>query len=1119
MTKPQDLQTAVTTIPNQNNDTKTILQQTSNINFSLASKQASSSIAATTEVVKQVDSSVKDISYQILAEPIRVVSPESIINTFIAGVNTLGQAIINPVKELLGRASDLSQNPKAIDSNEIKDCIDKANKKCTSIADTQANSAELSNGHIITAGFNKQIIVGNSVDIASDTATNLSSPYTGISSQDVTVTGNNSITQVSDLHLGKYKQSVQSVDGTAFSQSQTSLKVSTESNDDISKVNRYVGTEEISNVGKINKVIADTELLAASGGTTQIASYDSIGMQSNGDVSITAAKSNNNSRSDASSSKRSIPNTNGGNIYLISTPSNNTTNMMVMSNSGVLNSTTGNLSNTARGSNIVKGGRSAVVTSDNFAYLGTPLGGMFVKGGRSFLGKLSFPTLNVPLPNVVNIPALPALPSLPTQELENCIPKKFKNKNTFPDFDPNQESVLTKGTTGDDAFTLIPPIPTSSNRVQLPKESQQFPNYDPNSEKVFGARLPAPSVSSIPEGKDNNLAILSPFTPLSVFVDKYSNKSQYSINDLITSNEVFTFSNVAGLLSDETSLNEIANSLLLPQDILTTSLITQYLTSVVPDKLLQELIYPQFYLDLLNISLDKLDTFSVTVEDFISSDRNIVESILNIIKEYPQLRQQVINLIKEVTTIPAIGFLSRVTSFVGGISNFSSIPKIIQSGDFNDIYTLVKPILNVSLKGTIFSSLLNNTDLLDIGQSIVSGGVDNVVKSKIDKVINDTIQTTIEANASSLLGDYNFLFPSLKDIFNKVKIGEPIIAEDYINEISSILTNVVGPSNINLATNIYKNIEGLLKDISSGDIFSVITGSSLENLINTVFGNNNSGSVSKVFSIIKDAVGTYKAVELLPKLLELMNEYNIPTINQVSIALNCLDLFNKIKGLVASISNLSNNNEGGSITGSGVDSISNNKATISLLENIGRITQAANTINSVDNDTLNSWEESISIDVGEEVDLEQVKISLQTNLTLDTCFRLPRLNTFQSDVEITEVTNNYISFKLSNIDLIKDNFYLLPKLNDLVQIRVQGFYSLDTREYLNLYQTDYQYTPSVYNFIITQYNLEINTGIAYYDNSYSSLVLENPEGVLYKIDAKMIGITLNPDIVDSYLLA
>jgi len=118
-----------------------------------------------------------------------------------------------------------------------------------------------------------------------------------------------------------------------------------------------------------------------------------------------------------------------------------------------------------------------------------------------------------------------------------------------------------------------------------------------------------------------------------------------------------------------------------------------------------------------------------------------------------------------------------------------------------------------------------------------------------------------------------------------------------------------------------------------------------------------------------------------------------------------------------------------------------------------------------------------------------------------------------------QIENTALVFKLTNLEVIQDNFNLLPKINELVQIRVQGFYSNSTQDYYVPYQTDYEYTPSVYSFVITSFDIENNVGIAYYDKAYPSIVLENSEGVLYKFASEAIGVTLSPDIVDSYLLA
>ena len=1097
-------------------DTQNIFPDTANINTTLATQQTQVSLASNTTNINTEGGSDKNISYQILAEPIRVTSPESIINAAIAAVNVLGQAFIRPIKEKLTNVSELSQNPTAIDSDQIKDCVDKISKKCTTIAETQANSAALANGHNITAAFNAGILTGNSFHIVSDTATVNRSPYFGVSSQDVSFQGNNSINMISDFSFGEFKQEVKFTEGSSISQSQTSLKVSTETNDDIAKINRYVGTEEISNLGKVNKVIADESLLTASGGTTQISSYDSIGVQSNNDISLTAAKSNDDSNPDANNPLSGNSPNRGGNIYLISTPSNNTSNMLVMSKSGLLHSSTENIINSSGKNTILNGSKSAVVTSTNYSYVGTPRGGMFIKAGRTFLGRLSFPSLNMPKASVVNIPSLPTLPTLPSKELESCLPKNINNPNTFEDFDPNSETILANNTTQDSVFDpsnpnlFIPKIPSPVNRVQLPRQFGAFNSFNPNEDKIFQVKLPAPSVSS-PVAGEEKVAIISPFTPINILVDKYTKASTDTITNLSQTVNNSSPVSLFEYLATESELYDTAFAIATPEDLLTSNLVLNSLQESVPYQFAEDIKYIPFYTDLLKFPLDELESFNFSINDFVSSDKNKAQAILNLVKEYPTLKNKIIELIKKVTTLPGIGFLgfiSGITSFGGGISNLINIPSLIQAGDFSNISSLLSPYLGDVLKGTIFSDLLNNTDLFDLGQKLTQGDLstlqrNDLLKSTVDKIYNDKIKSTLENQVSSILGpNLNKAVPLIKDIFNKITVGETISPEEYTQKIGNVLASITGIDQLNRATDIYNELENLLKAISSGDILSIVTGNDFENVLTDIIGSKNSGTISNILNIVKDATGTYEAVKLIPELLNLLNQYNIPTLDQVNIALNCLDLFNKVKSLVSSVSTLTG--------GSG-------KSAVCLLENAGRLIQAVNTINSVGDEILDSWNYSLSEELGETVNLKELRDLFQTSNRNSNTFQIPALNTLQSEVEVLEINPESIKFKLTNLDLIKSDYNLLPKLNELIKLRVKGFYSINSQEYLIPYQTDFQYTPSVYNFIISEFNVNTNTGRAYYDNAYSSIILENSEGILYKFNTNSFGVTLIPDIADSYL--
>jgi hypothetical protein len=1144
MTKPSDIQKQQPVVEKSKDANPNILKQTADVNKDVANQQSNAATKITTEEVKDKQNiGNKYISNQILAEPIRVISPESIINAAIAAVNVLGQAIVNPIKEKLEVIEDLSQNPSAINNNQIKDCIDKTNKKCTTIAQTQAKTLELANGHIINGAFNTLINSGNSVHIVSDTATVNRSPFFSLSAQDTSIQSNNSINLVTDFNFNQFKQDVKFVEGTKISQAQTSLNVATSTNDNVAKVNRTVGIEENSSLGKVNKVMADNTLLAVSGDTAQIAAYGDMGMQSNGNIAILSTKPNTLSNIAASGEEDSGASESSPTSISIINSSSDYSDFLVMSDQGILSSSTKNQFTLSGGLNLTVGDKGAAMTSEKFTYFGNPKGGTFTIEGRSFLGKLSFPIIDFGQAELVDIPALPVLPSLKQKELENCLPSKFKEKNNFdpktPDFNPQANSdsieefnILAEkyGKTPDfnpyanQAQVKPPEVPSANNKVELPRESEIFSNYNPTGEGMFTGKLPPPSVSS--NITDNSSGIFVPsLTAAGVLPTKYVTDSEEVLFDLM-SFEGFEFNTLYEALDNADFLEQAAFSLTDVESIFTTEYINEFTNSFLKETntsssidFLSVLNYTQFYIKLFESNLDVLRKFEYTLEDFKDLDTNKIQAIFTLIQEYPQLKSKIIESVETAKLAPAIGFfggLSKAFSFVSQninvVKDFSKLPGLIQGGNFKEIFNFAKPFISKPLKGTVFGKLIENSDLMDtllqFGTDITKGNLTKVARDKLlrdtfDKVYNTEIKKVLEKRVSDLLGPkLQDAIPLFKTIMCRVKLGCTIYPEDYIDEFSGILFKLTGDKNIQKANDIYQDLSQLIKDSKSGDVLKILTGDSLEGLLTTVLGANTAGNLSKVFNVVKSAVGLYDSVKLLPDLLNLMNKHNIPAIDQVGIALNCLDLFNKTKGLLDSIKGLGNG-----------------KNTAALLENTGRLAELKNTLDSLDNTTLKEVNDQLNQELDEEIDLVEYKRTLNSNLVLDTCFKLPKLNIFQSEIEVLELRPQSIVFKLTNFDILKSDIYLLPKRNDLVQLRVAGFYSLSSKEYLVPYQTDFQYTPSVYTFVISQYNTVSNVGVAFYDKSYSSIVLENEEGLLYKFNTEAIGNSLNLDIVDSYLLA
>ena len=1229
MTTPKQVKTTSTVNISLNNSLIDNLKPTVKANADLAKQQSAITTKATISAAKEVANlpANKDISYQILAESISVFNPEAIINAGIAFVNTIGQAILGSNKEALVRIAELSQSQTP--DTKAQECIDKAGKKCSAIAQNNYKLGQLVNGNILSSAPGVLYNVANSYKVSTDSDINMEAPLFGVNSQDSIWVANNSITQVADFKSGNYKQKLDFVEGSITSQAQNSTYISTETSTHVSKSIEVTGTQLASIKGKSTSLMGDSSIAVVSGGTTNIASYGDTSLQTNGDMFIGATRPNTSEKIAASNvtGNNAIDSAidtflpSGGNITIASSipkasGADADTCVLSFSKLGAITSSTNNICSVSGGTSVNYGKSANVFATDNICVITNGKNTTFIQGRFHFTGRNIISLSALEGLAIKDIPAIPPLPKVPNKQLENCIPQDIKDKKASQD---NLKQRLRKiredklKEKEEDTITVTPEVNVNTSSVPSAKNKTQIAQN-----KQFDSFGKSPLPSSLTK-KNKEVALASPYTAFGVFVDKHNKISKIAFLPNVTQQDT----TLTDFIEESNILDELSKST--PADILTVEYLTSYLIKEVPAKVLNDYLYPQFYIDLINVPTTKLNTFTLTDKDFLKADKVKVNIILNLVKEYPNTKKSIINIVTQAVTatalgglIPFVGSIANVISKnIGVITDVSKIPKIVESKQYDKLFDLAKPYatreINHALKGTPFSELLNDTYFFEFGKAITKGDLtkaarDALLRDTVDQVYNKTLKKVLENTALKALGIDESILPAIKDVLNKAKVGETINPEDYINEIAGILikdqnilnnikcgvnttryiafrqylesfanraktidtlTNTILQQEVSSAfgilspllpleskrilekdsfniiapvlTNIYNNvkikepndfqnyindvasklnindsnckgaageifnsIKGLLEDISKGDILSIISGANTESLLTTLLGSNNAGSISKIFDLTKSAIGAYNAIKLIPDLINLMNDYKIPAIEQVNIALNCLDLFNKIKSLIDSTKALSNKES------------NNSKPAVALLENAGRLVQAANSINSVDDTTLDDWSNTIG---DEYIDLPDIKATLNTNLSLDKCFKVPKLNVFQSEIEVLQIENTALVFKLTNLEVIQDNFNLLPKINELVQIRVQGFYSNSTQDYYVPYQTDYEYTPSVYSFVITSFDIENNVGIAYYDKAYPSIVLENSEGVLYKFASEAIGVTLSPDIVDSYLLA
>ena len=1131
----------------------TTLPDNSKINKDVATFNGNQNVSTINQAItNNTTTSSRNISYQILAEPLKAVAPESIVDLAIAAVTTMAQGVLQQVNDKLTNAAALGQKPSAVNNQQIKDCIQSATNQCSDIVNTETKTAQLAHGHDYKVSFASHTVSANSIKLNSDTSIHNISPHINTSTQDYHLQANNSAVFVADINLNTYRQTVSMIEGASVTQAQTGLSVFTDTSDIVSQDTRSVGINSHSILGKQNNIIADTMISSVSGGDIQTASYGNMAFQGNGNISLVAAKSDKVANVNATGDNEgvSIPDS-GGNIYIISKTSPSFSNIIGLTQTGIVNSTSGNSVTNSSGYTVVSGSQGATISSDNFAYVGTPDGGMFVKGRKMFLGNIAIPINSVKPPSIIDIPALPVFPSSPANSLANCIPKpkaaqfptatgSLSPSGQFPTSTGTSTTLGTSSSNGtfpsaigtsssssngfpavntspstiqsvDSNISLYPDISQISiyNKKSLAKES----NINSTSGNQNADKLPPPANSATEKkvAAIDAAAILG--GPPGIYTEAYSTANNSQLVDLITYQDMYNTSSLIDTLSQSDDITALATSLSSLDDALTIDNLTSYLSSAVPAKVLPSLLKPNFYQTLFNLPTDKVDNFTFTVNDFAPIDQPDAKVILNLIQQYPALKTNILNFINSTNVIAAIGFLDALSSITGfnpnialGITNNSAVtglitavPKVVTNPNISGITSLLSNTINAispNTQNSTFANLLNNPNLLNLGQSLLSGNQANISKAlntSVDNILTSQLTQTVTNNLGASAAS---VIPLLKSVLTQTKVGSNLNASVYINQFSQIINSTLGNNLGTKASSIYNDLQGLIKNINTGNVTAILSGGNITDIVSNLLGSNNAGSVSKLLTLTQQAIGTYQALSLLPQVLSLLNNFSIPSLNQVSQALNCLDLFNKVKDLLATASSLGGSNQGAT----------------SALENTGRLVQGLNTLSNIDNSSLAAIQQTLP----NTPDLVNLKNNISFNLNLDTCFKVPQLTMFQSDVTVQQFNSGRLIFSLTNYSSFANSPSLLPKLNDIIQLNVAGF--LYSRSYYTLYQTDFQYTPSVYNFLVTDYNIATNVGVAIFDNSISSITLEDSTGTLYQFSSSLIGTSLIPDIQDSYIL-
>ncbi|MEI2418827.1 hypothetical protein V6O07_01015 [Arthrospira platensis SPKY2] len=291
---------------------------------------------------------------------------------------------------------------------------------------------------------------------------------------------------------------------------------------------------------------------------------------------------------------------------------------------------------------------------------------------------------------------------------------------------------------------------------------------------------------------------------------------------------------------------------------------------------------------------------------------------LNLTEEEKEI---IYNIYLEVNSNIAlsIGIFGRISPIIDNITNvatevYSQVSNVasqfgidIGGGIGNSVMDVIDKIKSVNDINSLASLLDKSGNLnrfIPIGQSILA--MINNPESRDN--IKDTILNTLLPEIEQLIG------PSLTS-YGGFRISEIAVAissllsesalegmgpEEIFFRLHSILNRMnIVPESINRIIN---EIGPLMNSFAEGGSINQLIGGEITSLINSKIQPYLS-TAENVLGNIESIVGNVNALLSIPTILDAMNEYEIPLLTQISSAIECVDLFSRVKDIVAIVKN------------------------------------------------------------------------------------------------------------------------------------------------------------------------------------------------------------------------
>lgn len=643
----------------------------------------------------------------------------------------------------------------------------------------------------------------------------------------------------------------------------------------------------------------------------------------------------------------------GGNLSILADGQGGTVSIinknMVMSSTGNQNiSVGGNYNQVAQGSvttsaAFVNTEADAGLTMSGTGYIRTQSGstGTFISNGFTFAG-YRFPALKKFIDKASNVPLeireIPALSNIPLvvgiKTLEDCLPKKYTEPNN-PDEILDEEAKKAgipdeiAAPTKKEARRRNKPAPTPVGKNTTNAEGGliQAAQGISNSKKTDGNTIlgddKGPTDSNpVPKNKLTSAA--------AVFK---GGSDVYSLDD----EEAFDLFERQGKEIIDPDASEESGGPKLTRDLI-KSLSELSITNASIQLNQKPDIIKTLTSDLnavKNYYYDKLltdKTLITEAEKYTDKNKEFIEKAIKV-KETKELLDLIEKeLISRSSTGGALSFITSAYEKVN--SSISIASNILEQGSKRNEFEVLKGAAELAKNITNDEIFTDISNIINSSESLsnIYGQVNNIIKDKnittgevIDKISFDDVQNVISQGLNTIGIDNLEKATSIARILNKIKNSPEYKKDGLTTQVKEdLIFDIIDQTGLTntQARTIYTEAESVIASILKGDVRDLVEGSELQNILGYFIGSSNAAILTDLKDIYlkgsgiiaqgqglfnqgkdlyQDGKELYATLQSVPALVGLMNEYEIPLLNQAKIVLQCLELISKVQNIIDGI--------------------------------------------------------------------------------------------------------------------------------------------------------------------------------------------------------------------------